>query len=91
MTCRFRTMRKPDIRCPACRWRPGAEARWTCLPACGTVWNTFSTGGRCPGCGARWHRTQCLACGVVSPHRDWYRDPDSAGGTTGRRELVTAR
>jgi hypothetical protein len=82
-------MKTPEIRCPACNWRPGPSARWTCLPRCGTAWNTFATGGVCPGCGVRWHRTQCLACSVVSPHRDWYRDPGAGDvpGTTTRRHL----
>lgn len=84
-------MPTPEIRCPSCRWKPGADARWTCVPRCGTIWNTFATGGLCPGCGVRWHRTQCLSCGVVSPHRDWYRDPDDADGadTTRERDLAT--
>ena len=84
------TMKTPDIHCPACEWRPGAAARWSCLPHCGTTWNTFATGGLCPGCGARWQRTQCLACGVVSPHRDWYHEPESdlAPSETRERDLV---
>ena len=79
------------IRCPACHWCPGAEARWSCLPRCGTHWNTFATGGVCPGCGVRWHRTQCLACHAVTPHRDWYRDPGTRDGvdTMRERDLVT--
>ena len=83
-------MRAPGIRCPACRWKPGAGARWTCVPRCGTVWNTFATGGVCLGCGVRWHRTQCLACGAVSPHRDWYRDPggEDARDATRERDLA---
>lgn len=48
------------------------------------MWNTFTTGGVCPGCQARWHRTQCLACGVVSPHRDWYVEPQDDGGVAER-------
>jgi hypothetical protein len=81
-------MNLPEIRCPKCRWKPGTAARWSCLPRCGTEWNTFATGGLCPGCGIRWTRTQCLACGEVTPHRDWYHDPepDAAGGTTRERE-----
>ena len=79
-------MRTPEIRCPACRWKPGPDARWMCVPRCGTVWNTFATGGVCPGCGVRWHRTQCLACGTVSAHRDWYRDPDDEGARDATRE-----
>jgi len=86
-------MTTPEIRCPACRWRPGPEARWTCLPRCGTVWNTFATGGLCPGCGVRWHRTQCLACSAVSPHRDWYHDPadDPARDAERSKDLATTR
>ena len=84
-------MRARRIRCPSCRWEPGASARWSCLPACGTVWNTFATGGLCPGCGVRWHRTQCLACAVVSAHRDWYVGPDDgAAGKAGRERVAAA-
>ena len=64
--------RPPRIRCPRCAWRPGREDRWICLPACGTVWNTFETGGRCPGCGHRWADTKCLRCRRWSRHADWY-------------------
>lgn len=86
-------MKTPEIYCPACRWRPGANARWSCLPRCGTVWNTFATGGLCPGCGVRWQRTQCLACSAVSPHRDWYHDPmdDDAGDGKRSRDLETTQ
>jgi hypothetical protein len=34
----------------------------------------------------RWHRTQCLACGVVSPHRDWYNDPEGDKPPAERRK-----
>ena len=68
--------REPEIYCPACAARPRTEDRWRCMPSCGTVWHTFWTGGVCPGCGYRWTRTQCLACGEISPHRDWYHYPD---------------
>jgi hypothetical protein len=43
------------------------------------VWNTFETRGRCPGCRKQWRVTVCLACGVGSPHEDWYHDEDDAG------------
>ena len=69
-------MKEPEIYCPKCKWRPRAENRWACVPICGTEWNTFWTGGVCPGCSHRWQKTQCLACGVISPHRDWYHYPD---------------
>ena len=62
------------IYCPRCAWAPGPHDRWMCLPACGTVWNTFETGGKCPGCGRRWTETCCLACVRWSPHEDWYHD-----------------
>lgn len=60
------------IYCPRCEWKPQAYDRWQCVPSCGTVWNTFETGGRCPGCGKRWQTTQCLHCHVYSLHEAWY-------------------
>jgi hypothetical protein len=69
------------IRCPRCHWRPSAFSRWCCLGSgtpeasfegCGTVWNTFETGGRCPGCDHQWRWTSCLRCGEWSLHDDWY-------------------
>jgi hypothetical protein len=69
------------IRCPRCRWHPSASSRWFCqsggtpeppFDACGTAWNTFSTGGKCPGCGHQWTWTTCLRCHEVSLHEDWY-------------------
>ena len=69
------------VRCPVCQWRPTASSEWLCDPtgtpeppfaACGTVWNTFATRGRCPGCAHQWHWTTCHRCGVCSPHDDWY-------------------
>jgi hypothetical protein len=52
-----------------------------CRPSCGTVWNTFETRGRCPGCGYQWTRTVCLACQRISPHLDWYA-PDEPSPAT---------
>lgn len=69
-------MREPEIYCPRCKWKPRAESRWHCLPGCDTVWNTFWTGGVCPGCAHHWQHTQCLACLEISPHKDWYHYPD---------------
>jgi hypothetical protein len=69
---------EPDIFCPKCAWRPGPGSRWQCMPRCGTVWNTFWTRGVCPGCGYTWTRTQCLSCGEISPHADWYHYPSDA-------------
>jgi len=75
-----KTMQEPEIYCPHCKWRPQAEDRWACVPSCGTVWNTFWTGGVCPGCGHRWLKTQCLACHTVSLHKDWYHFPRRGDG-----------
>lgn len=60
----------PHIRCPKCRWSPRPEDRWMCK--CGYVWNTFDTGGVCPGCHYQWTVTKCLACKEWSAHSDWY-------------------
>jgi len=81
------------IYCPKCEWAPGAHDRWMCTIACGTVWNTFETHGRCPGCSKQWEVTQCLACLAASPHDDWYHDEwwEAIGEYEGQaveRELV---
>jgi hypothetical protein len=59
-----------DVRCPLCGWTPSAEDRWMCR--CRHSWNTFDTGGVCPGCLFQWANTQCLACHGWSLHSDWY-------------------
>jgi hypothetical protein len=69
------------IRCPLCSWRPEPSSRWTCawsggpeprFEACGAVWNTFITRGRCPGCSHEWQWTSCHRCEQWSRHEDWY-------------------
>ena len=76
------------IRCPRCGWRPTADSRWCCdrggtpepfFDACGTVWNTFATGGRCPGCGHQWRWTTCLRCHECSLHEEWYEEKRGRG------------
>lgn len=71
------------IRCPLCQWKPNASTRWCCsdcnypeyfFNGCGTVWNTFLTGGRCPGCNHQWRWTACLSCSGWSLHEDWYEN-----------------
>lgn len=73
------------IRCPLCRWQPSASSLWCCecvgtpepfFVGCGTMWNTFSTGGRCPGCHHQWQWTSCLHCNQPSLHADWYEAAD---------------
>lgn len=60
----------PRIRCPLCGWQPRKEDRWMCH--CGHQWNTFDTGGVCPGCALQWAYTACPACTLWSAHADWY-------------------
>lgn len=71
------------IRCPLCAWTPSEWNRWCCVRidvperftgGCGTVWNTFSTRGRCPGCQHQWRWTVCLSCRQWSIHEDWYEE-----------------
>lgn len=73
------------IRCPQCGWQPSRSSRWSCAPVgppenypagCGTIWNTFDTGGRCPGCDHTWEWTSCLSCLGWSRHLEWYEDED---------------
>ncbi len=68
------------IRCPLCAWTPTPSSVWSCRGngtpepffGCGTVWNTFATKGKCPGCTHQWTWTSCLRCAGWSLHRDWY-------------------
>jgi len=82
-TPRHRTQSGDDaIRCPLCGWRPTSASRWCCdcldtpepfFHGCGTVWNTFATRGRCPGCHHQWQWTTCLSCMEPSLHDHWYQ------------------
>ncbi|MFT3946624.1 MAG: hypothetical protein QM763_06585 [Agriterribacter sp.] len=74
-------MENIHIRCPKCSWKPDGGAHWQCT--CGTIWDTFSTGARCPGCGRVWEYTQCVdrlmgGCSQTSPHLNWYEGLDDA-------------
>lgn len=77
-----------DIRCPKCSYRPQPQDRWVCVPSCATSFHTFWTGGVCPGCGYPWKKTQCPACGELSPHAQWYREPEDAPAEARERELA---
>ena len=70
--------RERPIRCPKCEYAPRPEDRWACIPRCGTMWHTFWTAGVCPGCGLHWPLTQCPQCRQVSPHRQWYLEPEAS-------------
>ena len=74
------------VRCPLCAWQPSADSLWCCdctdtpepfFQSCGTVWNTFATRGRCPGCSHQWKWTTCLQCAQSSLHDDWYERDDA--------------
>ncbi|HTT43035.1 MAG TPA: hypothetical protein VMG33_08185 [Steroidobacteraceae bacterium] len=86
-------MSTPEIYCPLCRWRPGAESRWSCARAiggCGLSWNTFETRGVCPKCSWHWEITQCLACQQFSEHAKWYHDPEAGPAFRRQRESELA-
>ena len=86
-------MGEPEIYCPQCAWRPLGSSRWLCSPrmgGCGVQWNTFWTGGVCPGCVYRWEITACLACRKFSLHRDWYHWPEQATHSDEREAEYTA-
>jgi hypothetical protein len=75
------------IRCPLCAWQPESSSRWCCdhrhspeppFACCGTVWNTFETEGKCPGCAHQWIWTSCHRCSEFSRHEEWYDAADVA-------------
>lgn len=69
-------MSEPEIYCPECKWRPGPSDLWVCSRNdYGTVWNTFWTGGVCPGCAYQWRNTSCLSCDAFPSHKSWYHYP----------------
>jgi hypothetical protein len=72
-------MREIKIFCPQCRYVPRPSDRWTCISACGCLWNTFDTCGVCPKCGRNWEMTQCPRCVQLSPHGDWYHEETPKG------------
>ena len=83
------TLASSHIRCPACKWVPEKTSRWFCVnmgppenfnAGCSHAWNTFDTGGKCPGCTHQWQHTTCLTCSVTTPHNDWYVNGAQPGG-----------
>lgn len=80
---------EPEIYCPHCAYRPQSDDVWECVPSCGTLWNTFWTGGVCPGCGYRWQKTQCPTCGELSPHEDWYHYPEGKPRIEDSEQIIT--
>lgn len=70
--------REPENFCPKCGYRPRPEDRWSCVPSCGALWNTFWTAGVCPTCSYAWPVTACPSCAEYSPHKQWYHWPEDA-------------
>jgi Zn-dependent protease len=58
--------RRAGFACPQCKAAPPLGNFWRC--ACGTMFDTFETGGRCPKCARSYQGTACNECGKMSPH-----------------------
>jgi hypothetical protein len=73
VTAGKKLQKTPKIRCPHCHWQPDGKPYWQC-EICFTVFDTFQTRAHCPNrlCGNSWQDTQCILCGVLSPHEKWY-------------------
>jgi len=69
--------KRKRIRCPACGWQPDGKPYWQC-ELCLTIFDTFKTRAHCPNppCDNSWELTQCIRCGVLSPHDEWYARKD---------------
>jgi Zn-dependent protease len=65
-----RLPRRPGFSCPSCRSAPPLGTLWAC-GRCGTPFDTFETGARCPSCGAVFGETRCADCGRSSPIGEW--------------------
>ena len=65
------------IRCPICGWQPNGQPYWGC-ENCFTSFDTFKTHAHCPNpeCNNSWTLTECIACGKLTPHEDWYVEID---------------
>jgi Zn-dependent protease len=53
--------RHEEIHCPSCSAHPPAGPFWVC-EHCQTRFDTFTTHGTCPACGAWYHDTTCPNC-----------------------------
>jgi Zn-dependent protease len=62
--------RRLGFACPSCRSAPPLGEIWQCSH-CAQRFDTFSTGGACPRCGARFETTTCLFCHERSPMSQW--------------------
>jgi Zn-dependent protease len=62
--------RREGVACPSCKTAPPIGEYWKCSQ-CHRPFDTFSTQGVCPHCGARYATTKCLDCGAMNPIADW--------------------
>ena len=70
----LRLLRRPrheEAACPACGEAPVAGPFWGC-ETCGTQFDMFAAGAKCPTCGATFPVTQCLLCREAHPLEQWY-------------------
>lgn len=69
--------KKPRIRCPHCGWQPDGKPYWQC-ERCFTAFDTFTSRAHCPNraCANTWPNTQCIRCGILSPHEQWYANAE---------------
>lgn len=62
--------RRIGCACPACGTSPLVGPFWVCSD-CHTKFDTFATGGICPGCGKQFTITHCSECDTRSPFAAW--------------------
>ena len=62
--------RRPGYACPTCGAAPPIYPYWMCSK-CGTKFDTFVTGARCPQCGTTFELTRCTECGNAHPLSAW--------------------
>ena len=61
--------------CPACKIAPPKLPCWQCHQ-CGTLFDTFTSVGRCPNCGTSAAVTGCPDCGAAHPLAAWSKVVD---------------
>jgi hypothetical protein len=69
--------RERQIRCPKCEYAPRPRPLGLHPELRDLVAHVLDR-RRLPGCGLQWPLTQCPQCGQVSPHRQWYREPEAS-------------
>jgi Zn-dependent protease len=62
--------KRDGFACPQCKAPPPVGEFWRC--ACGQMFDTFATRGRCPRCARAFQFTACNSCNQMSPHPAFY-------------------